>query len=449
MPESQGIRDRDELIAALHTASELEHGLCCLYLFAGFSLRNTLADFDGTPGDEHAKRVVMQRAQRWRSVVFEVARQEMEHLGIVINMLNALGDEPFFWRPDFPLPPEATPLLEPYVLERFGAATLRRFMAFERPDYFTRDLELRGAGLACEGGGGSDGDDPGALTVQQLYDRILSAFKTLPAAELFLGDTRRQVNVADLALGFNVTMEPVTDRASAATAVGLIIEQGEGIGDNPLSPDSHFLRFTRIADEYRQTREAYPDVEPAFDVAPTPLLAEPRHRLEHDFTLVTHPYTRRAMELFNDGYLLMLIMLKRFFQTFTGFHGRAQAVGGVEPVAAAEQKRQNSALLENAFFPFMTMFIRPLGEVLVRLPAGRGDGPPNAGPSFELPEDLGGTIPTFTRLREYDRSLAHLERRSARLAADAPERLRDSMRYLHENLVRMRANFRRVWRHGA
>jgi hypothetical protein len=35
------ISDREELIYLLSEASELEHGLCCCYLFAAFSLNAT------------------------------------------------------------------------------------------------------------------------------------------------------------------------------------------------------------------------------------------------------------------------------------------------------------------------------------------------------------------------------------------------------------------------
>src|SRR5690349_15282428 len=49
MGKDQGsrIESAEELAAALRIAAELEHGLCCQYLFTAFSLRRTLEDFAG------------------------------------------------------------------------------------------------------------------------------------------------------------------------------------------------------------------------------------------------------------------------------------------------------------------------------------------------------------------------------------------------------------------
>ena len=45
------IKTTEDLAAALRIAAELEHGLCCQYLFAGFTLRRTLDDFADLPGE--------------------------------------------------------------------------------------------------------------------------------------------------------------------------------------------------------------------------------------------------------------------------------------------------------------------------------------------------------------------------------------------------------------
>lgn len=74
------ITSREQLVCVLRSAAELEHLLSCQYLFAGFSLRRTLADFP-QGGSEDEKRLVMTRNQRWGFKVMQIARQEMEHLG--------------------------------------------------------------------------------------------------------------------------------------------------------------------------------------------------------------------------------------------------------------------------------------------------------------------------------------------------------------------------------
>ena len=76
-------RTREELIAALQVAAELEHLLMVQYLFAAYTLKRG-ADEGLSPPD-------LERARRWGSKVTFVARQEMEHLGIVFIARCATG----------------------------------------------------------------------------------------------------------------------------------------------------------------------------------------------------------------------------------------------------------------------------------------------------------------------------------------------------------------------
>ena len=64
MVDSSKISDREELIHFLSEASELEHGLCCCYLFAAFSLKRT-ADEGLTESEQLALAPVGTRDQ-WR-----------------------------------------------------------------------------------------------------------------------------------------------------------------------------------------------------------------------------------------------------------------------------------------------------------------------------------------------------------------------------------------------
>lgn len=430
------ITSRQQLVCVLRSAAELEHLLTCQYLFAAFSLRKTLDDFP--PGGEvEAKQLVMARNQRWGYKVLEIARQEMEHLGIVTNLLGALGEAPFFDRPNYPVPATYLPIRAPFVLERFSRRTLQRFLAYERPDYLQVPDAWRAGGPPA---GCLPSRDCGVefADVQQLYEEIDAAFQSLPPGELFLGDARRQVDNDDApAFGLDVTLMPVTDRTSAAQAIALILEQGEGIGDFPLSTsESHFSSFNAILQDLLGTDETF---DPALPVVDNPSL-EPRDPCG-GATIVTDPYTRRAMVLFNQAYELMLAFLQRFFASYLDFFGPASAVLGLDPLANFQQRTRNAALLEQAFFPFMTMVMRPLGEYLCRLPAFEGevDGP-RAGPSFEL---AGGRV---RRVEDLPAALDELAR-AARVLADAtePPGWRSQLQYLADNLYRMSQNFRRVW----
>ena len=133
-PEPSRIKSRRQLACVLRQAAQLEHLLACQYLFAGFTLRKQLSDFPAG-GDEAAKQVIITRNQRWGFKVMQIARQEMEHLGIVTNLLGAIGEAPYFDRPNFPLPATLLPIDTPFLLQRFGRATLERFLAYERPDF--------------------------------------------------------------------------------------------------------------------------------------------------------------------------------------------------------------------------------------------------------------------------------------------------------------------------
>src|SRR5438876_195467 len=82
----QEITTRAELINALRVAAELEHGLMAQYLFAVYSMkRYTYEDLDA---------VQLERVRRWSSSITLIARQEMEHLGLALNLLSAIGGTP-------------------------------------------------------------------------------------------------------------------------------------------------------------------------------------------------------------------------------------------------------------------------------------------------------------------------------------------------------------------
>jgi hypothetical protein len=125
-PRSHAIQTREELIQVLGIASELEHNLMCQYLFAVYSLKRY--------PDEGLTEAQLDQARGWGSLITMVARQEMEHLGLVMNLRSAIGAPPSFSRPNFPQP--ATRYGKAgidSVLTRFSADTIARFQKFEQP----------------------------------------------------------------------------------------------------------------------------------------------------------------------------------------------------------------------------------------------------------------------------------------------------------------------------
>ncbi len=123
---SSVITTRSDLIQALCDAAQLEHGLCCAYLFAAFSIKRRPEE--GVPLERLAD------LRKWESVLLLIARQEMEHLGIVANLLTSIGGMPYLQNPTFPIAADRYGELPPLPLQRFSRGTIRRFLAFETPE---------------------------------------------------------------------------------------------------------------------------------------------------------------------------------------------------------------------------------------------------------------------------------------------------------------------------
>jgi hypothetical protein len=320
------IADRHELIEALAVACELEHGLSLQYLYAAFSLRADPAD--GLSGAE------LIRVRTWASSIFFVAAQEMMHLAQASNLLLAIGGSPHLARPQFPQPAGHYPPDLAWELTGFDAATIDRFIAYES---------------ALPSGPGPSWRE----SIGQLYTAIAEAFQhlDLPDDELFLGDPGDQITGE--MVDFPLLIE-VVDRTTAGDACRLIMVEGEG---SPVDhADCHEGIFRRIRSEIDEVDD------PARRVARSPVLAE--RGGEPRGTVVTDPVTRAVQEICNDAYDVLVLALLGFF-----------AGGSRDPAAPAVK----AATLE-----LMTTVIRPLGELLTRLPMGPEHDGVNAGPSFEI-----------------------------------------------------------------
>src|SRR5450631_2189465 len=94
------VTTREELVFLLSRASELEHGLACIYLFAAHSLKN-----DASEGGLTESQADLVRG--WKRRLARVGVEEMLHLAQVANMLTAIGAAPRFKRSNFPMPATA------------------------------------------------------------------------------------------------------------------------------------------------------------------------------------------------------------------------------------------------------------------------------------------------------------------------------------------------------
>ena len=122
---------RDQAIALLHVGSEVEHALMAQYLYAAYSLNSDQ--------DSEEKRGLV---KQWRSVILEIAREEMGHLATVQNVLTLIGGPLCFEREDYPIiDPELFPF--PFQLEKLTKFSLGKYVLAEMPSAEAiRKLEL-------------------------------------------------------------------------------------------------------------------------------------------------------------------------------------------------------------------------------------------------------------------------------------------------------------------
>lgn len=294
------ITDLDQLRGALQTAIELEHSTIPPYLCALYSLR--------APNNVEVAALI-------ESVVME----EMLHLVLAANVLNAIGGEPSIGRPGFvPRYPCTLPHSDGRVvvhLRRFSPAAVDTFMRIERPE------------------------PPQALprvdryhTIGQFYAGIEAGLQRLAdERDVFTGDPGRQIVGNGQVYGMAGEPIAVVDLDSAMRALAIIVDQGEGIdhttheGDAPLGGGpllAHYYRFAEIAAGRRflpsdtpRTGPTGPPVAVDFD-AVWPMRTDPTVE-----DLPTHRDVRAMSDRFNATYSQLLVALDR------GLNGDPQRLG--------------------------------------------------------------------------------------------------------------------------
>jgi hypothetical protein len=353
------IENREELFYMLSQAATLEHMVMCEYLFATFSMKRDVSE-----GITEAQ---LEAITRWERQISLVATQEMLHLTLVNNLLSSIGAIPFFGRPNFPQHARYYPPGVQLALMPFGLDALQHFLFLERPEGM--DLEDAPEFEVLAIPKPSLDVDTGQIvpqaqdfaTVGHLYRGIEQGFRYLVdkygEGQVFVGPPRAQATQRHFAWP---ELIPVTDLVSAVKAIETIIEQGEGArGD---WREAHYGKFLQIAQEYRQLKEQDPGFEPA-----RPVLAayvRPPSDTIH-YRLISDPLTAEISELFNASYQVLLQVLIRYF------------IQGTE-------SDEELTILSKVAVGTMFLLIKPLGELLTRLPVGPDQLGKMAGPSFEM-----------------------------------------------------------------
>lgn len=347
MSEPASMESRSDLLKLLCEAAELEHGIACSYLYAGFSLKRDLSE-GGMTWEQQ------QLVRRWAAQIYFVASQEMLHLALVWNLTTAIGGTPYYLRPNFPQNAKYYPFKVPIELEPFGVRALTRFVKYEHPEETPPDDDLK----ALLARAGEDDEEFNFGTIGELYRKIEAGFRDLPEKELFIGVPTQQmtpevVHFPDLVA--------VVDRASAVKAIEEITEQGEGRKGH--RENSHYMAFKTMLHQLVEAKSG--------EFAPArPAMSNPAAATVPGYAANPHPIgdplASRVAGLFDSAYSLMLRMLAWSFEF--------DSVG-----AEAQLKKFCSVAID-----FMPRVLLPLGEGLMLMPAGEKYPGKTAGPGFGL-----------------------------------------------------------------
>jgi CDGSH-type Zn-finger protein/uncharacterized Fe-S cluster protein YjdI len=343
---------REQLLYFLHEAAEIEHNLMCCYLYAAFSLKRTDAAWTAEQREAVA---------RWRRVITGVALEEMTHLCLVGNLMNALGASIHLNRPMFPIDVGPYPAGFTIRLQAFSRATVQHFTYLERPvDSGFAEASGFEPQRRYTRGTAPDRLSPSArdyATVGELYATLRQALDSFAhehgEAALFVGDPKRQVASALAPLPGVCT---VHNLATAHQAIDTIVTQGEGAGAE--EHNSHYCRFERMLGELDALLAADPSFAPAWPAATNPVMNPPPTPAGK--VHINHPINARWLDVGNALYTASLRCL-------------LQGFGATDTAAKRTWLGASFALMRA---------LTPVGEGLAARPAQDTPGAPNAGLTF-------------------------------------------------------------------
>ncbi|WP_281886346.1 ferritin-like protein [Paenibacillus sp. YYML68] len=228
----KNIHTVEGLRQAVQQAIELEHATIPTYLYALYSLK---------AGSN----------QEIRRLILSVVVEEMLHMSLACNILNAIGGTPVIDDPSF-IPKYPGPLpgsvesglivpLAPFSIELVKDV----FMVIEEPEQPLDFPVLM-----------SEAD--GKITIGQFYQAIADQIKALGDG-IFTGDESKQV----VSSYWPDELIKITDVQSALHAIDIIVEQGEGTSTSPLDLEGDFAHYYRYAEIFHGKKLILnPDAKP-------------------------------------------------------------------------------------------------------------------------------------------------------------------------------------------
>ncbi len=346
------------------------------YLYAAYSLNENQAE------DEHRTLV-----KKWKSVIAEVAREEMGHLATVQNILTLIGGPLCLDREDYPIiDPNLWPF--PFELEPLTKDSLAKYVLAEMPSdevlaklKLTDEIDQIKRRLNC---------DHGVLVnrVGLIYGEILKLFTEgpmiqgpivlgatapypfVPAADIQADSLSYQVNPSAWGLGYKqIFIDTAFDRRTALDALTKLSVQGEGpilADDDSIHKEfegSHFRRFLDIYREFPEQDRWSPARHVATNPTTNQYVSDSARRIKGEAA----PWAALA----NLRYWMLLLYLKHSFY--------------IETPAMHPTRSPRGALVSWAFGEMYNL--RTLSEILMNLPLSPGS-KTMAGPPFEMPYSL-------------------------------------------------------------
>ncbi|MEZ4934012.1 MAG: ferritin-like protein [Saprospiraceae bacterium] len=214
-----------DLFPMVQNAIELEHATIPTYLTALFSLK---------PGTE----------KEVGEIIHSIVIEEMMHMTIAANIMNALGGSPSINNKDFvPEYPGSLPMgvggSLVVTLAKYSKEQVKNvFMEIEEPEH---PLVLKSAAPMAE---------VEYHTIGEFYDALRKKINKLAPAQL-PGDPANQVTSnffpSDL-------LFPILTKKDADKAINIIIEQGEGTSISPVDQQGEIAHYYRFEELFRGRR---------------------------------------------------------------------------------------------------------------------------------------------------------------------------------------------------
>lgn len=281
------------LFAWLQTAIELEHSTIPPYLAGMFTITE-----DNNPDSYFLI----------RSVVME----EMLHMTLASNVLNAVGGHPYVdnpsFIPEYPVEMNFKGREFPVSLEKFSPNMIETALKIEEPEEdlgmpdtvatYLKGIQAPAADARMVVVEGDSEIDVPALTIGQFYNMVIEMLKRLCEVfgeeNVFDGNPALQIQPEHY-YGSGGKITVVTDLATATEAINTIVEQGEGAPPDFIVNESmdfedreelgHYYKFNEIKHGRYYQRGDHPDnptgkLLPVDYGAALPMLKDPK---EADF----------------------------------------------------------------------------------------------------------------------------------------------------------------------